>query len=373
MITQPKNRELAIFLNLTEGFGSRSFKKALDMFQPFEDILEADQSGLARLGLPPAAVSSIMGGDPKSLAAAEEEKADRFGARVATYFDEEYPAMLKYIHDPPPVLYVKGPLNIRQPGSVAVVGSRHPTPYGIRTAETIGRELAQAGFNVVSGMARGIDTAVHRGALAAQGSTTAVYGCGLDTIYPPENRPLADKISATGACLSEFPLGLQPDRYTFPRRNRIISGLSLAVVVVEAAEKSGALITADHALEQGKEVFAVPGPIGSGKSSGCHRLIKEGARLFENIEELAGELKPLLKQTPISSAEGDHHSPRDDLTPEEKSLLTFIRDEPVFMDEVINHFGLPAESAASLMLSLELKGCIRQFPGKRFIRDTGAL
>jgi DNA processing protein len=200
-----------------------------------------------------------------------------------------------------------------------------------------------------------------------------VYGCGLDVIYPPENRPLAEKISATGTCLSEFPLGLQPDRYTFPRRNRIISGLSLAAVVVEAAEKSGALITADYALEQGKEVFAVPGPIGSGKSSGCHRLIKEGARLFDNVEDVVGELEPLLKKTPTPSDLTDRHPPLEDLTPQERSLLTFIRDEPVFMDEVINHFGLPAESAASLMLSLELKGCIRQFPGKRYIRETGEL
>ena len=368
MTARPTDSQTAIYLNLTPGFGTRSFRKALDRFKSLTGILEADDLSLAECGLSTETVTALRRGNAMDACGQEMTRARRLGARLVTWFDEDYPALLKHIPDPPPVLYVRGSLDISGPVSVAVVGSRRASPYGLRTAAAIGRGLAEAGFNVVSGMARGIDTAAHRGALEGGGPTVAVFGCGLDIIYPPENRKLAEEITLNGACVSEFPLGTHPDKYTFPRRNRIISGLSLGTVVVEAASKSGALITADHAMEQGRDVFAVPGPIGTGKSAGCHYLIRQGARLFESIEDVIEGLKPLYREK-LKDGDGPR-LPGENLTLEESTVLESIGDEPIFMDEVINHSGLAPEKCAALLLSLELKGCVRQFPGKRFIRSV---
>jgi DNA processing protein len=262
MEDRPDNRTAAIALNLIPGFGPRAFMRAVGAFGELGELFGADRRKLAACGLAAEAASSVRRARPAELAGAESERAARCGARMVTWFDDGYPQGLRHLHDPPPVLYVRGPLDLNRGVAVAVVGSRKPTHYGIQTAEILGRELSAAGCNVVSGLAAGIDTAAHRGALEGGGITTAVYGCGLDIIYPAANRGLAGKIAASGACVSEFPLGTRPEKHTFPRRNRVISGLSQACVVVEAGARSGALITADFALDQGRDVWAVPGRVG---------------------------------------------------------------------------------------------------------------
>lgn len=362
-----KDRNAVIALNLVQGFGPRSFRKVLDRCDPIRNIFSMKDDFLTGCGLRGEVISNLRKTRPESMAAKEKEKAARAGISIVTYLDEIYPVMLKHIHDPPPVLYQMGPIDFQKLVSVAVVGSRRPTPYGLTVAEDIGRGLAGRGFNVVSGLARGIDTAAHRGALDCDGTTTAVYGSGLDIIYPRENRSLVERILKRGACLSEFPISTQPERLTFPRRNRIISGLSLATVVVEAGEKSGALITAEFALEQGREVFAVPGPISSRNSAGCHRLIKEGAHLFDSIDDLVAELAPFIESNPPMKTV-DSGSEQACLSEEESAVLSFFKGEPLFLDELINYSGLPPQKAASLILSLELKGRVRQFPGKRYVR-----
>lgn len=272
-----------------------------------------------------------------------------------------YPFLLKEIAAVPPELYVKG--EIPTLPCLAVVGSRQASPYGLRIAERLARELSETGFCIVSGLARGIDTAAHQGALAGKGKTVAVLGSGLQEIYPPENRTLADAIvEKGGAVISEFSLNAPPLPENFPRRNRIISGLSLGVLVVEADEKSGALITANFALEQGREVFACPGPMDSALSRGCHRLIQQGAKLVSGVEDIFEELKiPLahrLSQEPTLP----------DLDPREASVYHHLSDEPLSVDLVAQRSQLPVQEALSTLLQLEMKQLIRAYPGKRFVR-----
>lgn len=275
-----------------------------------------------------------------------------------------YPDMLKQITQPPPLLYCRGALGEEDNIAVAIVGSRRCTFYGREVAHRLAGELATAGFTVVSGMALGIDASAHRGALEAGGRTVAVLGCGPERCYPPRNAGLMEEIIAGGAILSEFPLDTRPLPQHFPRRNRIISGLSLGTVVVEATARSGALITAHYALEQNREVFAVPGNIGSPYSRGCHRLLREGARLVESAADILDELA--VGPVPAQAAAAQQREV--ELSGEEKSILELIPYQPLLMDEIIRLSGLSAARLGPLLLSLELKGLLRQLPGKYFTR-----
>jgi DNA processing protein len=287
-------------------------------------------------------------------------------ARVAVvvWGDAEYPARLQAIASAPPVLYLRGTLGPEDDAAVAIVGSRRATAYGEETARELARELGRRGLTIVSGLARGIDAAAHRGALEVGARTVGVLGSGLDQIYPPEHVGLAADVASAGAVCSEFPLGTPPLRLHFPRRNRIISGLSLGVVVVEAGVESGALITAHHALEQGREVFAVPGRVHARYSEGCHRLIKAGAKLVENWEDVLAELVPNLKARRRRPAE----PPPPHLTEDERRVYNLLADGPQHIDAVIVQSGLGGGRTASVLVGLEMKGIVRQLKGKVFER-----
>ena len=283
------------------------------------------------------------------------------GIQVITFQDKEYPENLRHIHSPPALLYVKGKASFKEEKRIGIVGTRKCTPYGKKIVQEISRTLAEHGFTVVSGLALGIDTLAHWSCLKSGGSTIAILGCGLDVMYPRENQGLAKKIMEKGALVSEFPPGTSPLPRNFPMRNRIISGLSLGVVVVEAAEKSGALITADCALEQGREVFAVPGNIDSPYSRGCNRLIKEGAVLLQNPVDILQELGYDVIYE--SAPQGSLH-----LTLQEKKLCSFITPQPVHVDSLKAQSGLSTRELNALLTLLELKGIINQLPGKYFIK-----
>jgi len=281
---------------MVEGFGSGALRNLLEFFVSPKEILENTDRLTKFPGITQTLAEKIAWVKKQADPFRELELAAKEHIRIVSIFDESYPTNLKNIFSPPILLYVKGKLLTRDVAGVAMVGSRRPTPYGRLTAERLSAELAGRGITVVSGMARGIDTATHKSALKAGGRTIAVLGSGLDIIYPAENRALAEQIASSGAVISEFPMGTRPLRKNFPRRNRVISGLSLGVVVVEAAQKSGSLITAGFALDQGREVFAVPGKIDSYASKGTHSLIKQGAKLVEDSEDIIEELRPILKE-----------------------------------------------------------------------------
>ncbi len=300
------------------------------------------------------------------------------GKGVATLdlADEHYPAWLRAIPDPPPVLYCDGSLEPGDRQAVAIVGSRQATPYGFRVTDALARELSRLGFTIVSGFARGIDAAAHRAALASGGRTVAVLGCGLDVDYPSGHASLRTEISGSGAVLTEFAPGTAPFATNFPRRNRIISGLALGVVVVEAAEDSGSLITARLALEQGREVFAVPGPIDAPTSRGPHGLLKQGAKLVETVDDIVEELLPQLEtmRTPLSQdfvATGAGRrrpfAPKPlDLSPEEQVVLRVIGREPRHLDDLTEQSRLSAAEVARILLGLELKALVHQLPGQQY-------
>jgi DNA processing protein len=315
----------------------------------------------------------------------EIENAERHGVRIVTLQDPLYPPRLACIYDNPAYLYVKGTLR-DDDINIAFVGSRIATAHGLFTTERLCRELALRGATIVSGMARGIDSAAHRGALAGRGRTIAVLGCGLDIVYPAENEKLSNDIAANGAVISEFSFGVPPNAPNFPARNRIISGLSLGVVVVEAGERSGSLITARIALEQGREVFAVPGSIDISGSRGTNKLIKQGAKLTENIDDILEEILPQTGRMPASfkthagdatGVESTQRSsmfikrepvPEESFTENEKAVWQFISHKPIHIDQLITSTGLTAADALGSLLNLELKGFIEQKPGKIYIR-----
>jgi len=283
------------------------------------------------------------------------------GIKTVSFQDLSYPEMLRETDDAPVVIYMKGDIQPHDKFAIAVVGSRKLTHYGASVAATISGELASMGFTIVSGMARGIDSLSHKAALEAGGRTVAVLGSGIDVPYPPENKTLMDKIAASGCVISEFPPGTPPDKENFPRRNRLISGLSLGVLVVEAASESGALITARYALEQGREVFAVPGTVTSRNSAGTNELIRKGAILTRKAEDIVEELAPVLKGF-IRSKE----KVKIEVTDEEKKLCNLLSGEPKQIDEISRESRLPASKALGILLGLELKGAVKQITGKRF-------
>ncbi len=283
------------------------------------------------------------------------------GISALCYGDVSYPEVLKEIPDAPVVIYIKGEYQTTDRFGIAVVGSRKYTSYGETVTQKISGELAALGFTIISGMARGIDTFAHRSSIASGGRTIAVLGSGLDVYYPAENKSLMTKIASSGCVLSEFPPGTQPNRENFPRRNRLISGLSLGVLVVEAEEGSGSLITASCALEQNREVFAVPGNITSRNSAGTNNLIREGARMVLKAGDIVEELAPVLKgfirsETKLAV----------ELSAEEQGLCACLSREPVHIDHISRESRLPVQKILNLLLSLELKGVVRQSDGKRF-------
>jgi DNA processing protein len=369
-----------IALKWVEGVGNVGFKALLEAFGSPRQVFDAPFSMIKAVpGIGAKAAHQIKDFSGWEKVEQELHCAQQAGVSIITVQDPLYPPRLACIYDNPAYLYVKGSLR-DDDINIAFVGSRTASAHGLFTTERLCRELALRGATIVSGMARGIDSAAHRGALAGRGRTIAVLGCGLDVIYPPENEKLFSDIAASGAVLSEFPFGSPPNAPNFPARNRIISGLSLGVVVVEAGEKSGSLITARIALEQGREVFAVPGSIDVSGSRGTNKLIKQGAKLIENIDDILEEILPQAGRmpAPVKADTSGHDTagrreklepaPDKTLTENEKTLWQIISQKPVHVDQIITSTGRTAAEVLSSLLSLELKGVIEQKPGKLYVR-----
>ncbi len=352
-------------LHLWKGLGPVLFGRCLQRFGSASAALSAKKSewtGIERF--PKALLGSFDGKKLLDLADREIEKAAKHKIRILTRSDAQYPSELKEIYDPPAVLYVKGSLPVASATKIAVIGSRSASPYGLKIAKEIARDLGNAGVVVVSGLALGIDSAAHEGALASGSPTLAVLGGGLAKIYPRANRKLADRISEAGALISEYPVDEEARPEYFPVRNRIVSGLSRAVVVVEAAEKSGALITVDQALEQGREVFAVPGNADSEFSKGVNRLLRQGARPVSGAADILEDLS-LTGAAPGQAAV--HEKALDRLEGDEKLLFShFSGREPRHVDELTERSGLPAPRTITALTRLSIKGLVRELPGKYF-------
>ena len=343
--------------------GNVTFCRLLHSFDTPEQVFTASEEQLSRVkGLSPAAALQIRTHDYRAFAEQECAAVARSGAKIITFLSEEYPKILLEIPDFPPYLYVRGTLKSEE-HSVAVVGSRRASMSGLSITERLARDLAQRGVTVVSGLARGIDTAAHKGALKGGGRTLAVLGCGLDILYPPENKKLCDEIVADGAVISEFPLGTAPLAENFPRRNRLISGLSRGILVVEAVENSGSLITVQYALEQGREVFAVPGNINYPGSKGTNRLIKDGATLVDCVDDITGALSPVV----APSCAEIPPAPSFALTPQEATVFTLLAESPLHIDEVTVKCGLTVGEVSAMLLRLELKGVVTRLPGNYFM------
>jgi len=349
------------------GLGPATFKKLADFFGDATLALSASAETLARVpGVDRPVVDGLLGFCAWDEVRKDLERVAALGATIVPFASDLYPARLKAIADPPPFLYVKGALAGADERAVAIVGTRAASDYGLGLTRDLGRGLAALGFTIVSGMARGIDAAAHEAALEAGGRTIAVLGSGIDVIYPPEHDRLYHRIAGQGAVVSEFPLGTAPLAFNFPARNRIISGVALGVVVVEATEKSGSLITAAQALEQGREVFAVPGAAGSSRSRGPHKLIRQGAKLVERVEDVIEEIAPQLAGR---AAAREKPAPRvlpGDLSVEAKNIFALVADAPRHIDEVIEKSGLTAGKASEVLLDLEIRGLLKQLPGKKF-------
>lgn len=380
---QPNSSDIENWLRLirADGVGSTTFAKLLKRFRSVQRALGASVSELAKVnGIGFKTAERIARSTDKFNTKKELAMAAKLGVWIINAADKRYPPALKQIYDPPPVLYVKGTLERADSLAIAIVGSRRHSTYGAEQASRFAHMLASAGFTIVSGMARGIDTAAHRGALSASGRTIAVQGCGLANVFPPENKKLYGLITDSGACMSELPLEYEALSENFPPRNRIISGLAMGVIVIEASAKSGALITVKAALEQNREVMVVPGKIDSPISVGSHRLIKDGARLVDCVEdvmETLGYIGEDLKGHAASAAEkaqADVERPvfdvgRLNLSPAERAIYDCLGREPMHVDEVIVGTGLGAGKVNSGLISLRLKGLIKQQPGNLFKRN----
>ncbi|WP_215907643.1 DNA-processing protein DprA [Geomesophilobacter sediminis] len=339
--------------------GNVTFLRLLAHFGTPERALKASEDELSRVkGLSRAAQAALLSHDGSFFAQQESERVAAAGVEVVDILSERYPRLLMEISDPPPYLYVRGTLSGNEV-AIAVVGSRRASVYGLSTTSRLTRDLALSGVTIVSGMARGIDTAAHWGAIKSGGRSIAVLGCGIDVAYPPENGALIEAVARAGAIISEFPMGTEPLAENFPRRNRIISALSRGVLVVEAGEKSGSLITARFALEQGREVFAVPGNVTNAGSSGGNRLIKEGAKLVESVEDILNEFPD------VATLKRSLPEPFD-LTPQEAELYALLSQGALQMDDIISRSALTAGEVSAILLRLELKGAVQQLPGKHF-------
>jgi len=365
------SREALVALNLIEGVGPVRVRQLLEHFGDAARILSASRQELLRVkGIGEDTAAAIANWEKTIDLGGELKRITDFGCRIVTQGDPEYPQLLREIYDPPIVLYVKGELLAKDKNSVAMVGSRMTTHYGIEVARKLGYQLAYLGVTVVSGGARGIDSAAHQGALHGKGRTIAVLGTGINIVTPPENVKLFEQIAANGALITQFPFNRPGDKQSFPIRNRIVAGMTLGTVVVEANLTSGALITANFATEYGRQVFAVPGRIDSPRSKGCHDLIKKGAKLCEGAEDILSEFEYLFPPSnkPPSAAETGI-LPAVELSANEQKVYDSLDHEEISIDEVIRKSGLPSSAVSVALLSLEMKRLIRQLPGKLFVRN----
>lgn len=356
-------------LALTPGVGPRLYQALVEHFG----------SAAAAASAAPSELRSVAGVGQKLMRAivetrqtldvgAELRLCRECNVDILTSRHEQFPRLLGEIHGPPIALFLRGELLPVDSLSMAIVGTRHATPYGLRQAERLAGGLSRAGFTIVSGLARGIDAAAHRGALAAGGRTIAVLGCGVLNLYPPEHGKLAEQIVERGALLSEAPPRSRPHAGMFPQRNRLITGMALGVVVVEAAIRSGALISAEHAMEQGREVFAVPGSIENRTSQGCHRLIREGAKLVESVEDVLAELGPLVESAASVDGRTIRHPAELHLNPQEHAVLDAICSEPSTVDEVVTRSRLPVQRVLATLSVLEMRRLVRRISGNLVAR-----
>ena len=370
-------------LKFVDEIGNVGFKNLVDAFGSPQAVLRATEEQLVKIPkVTERAARQIKKFHDWERVYRELEKAEKYSVAIITSKDERYPRSLLNIYDFPPILYVKGTLDVNDV-NIAVIGSRRASTYGTFLTERLSRELAGEGITIVSGMARGVDSAAHRGALSGSGRTTAVLGSGIDVVYPPENIELYNEIAQQGAIITEFPFEEEPKGFHFPARNRIISGLSLGIVVVEATEKSGSLITARLGLEQGKEIFAVPGSIDSPGSRGTHKLLKEGAKLVENVHDILEEIIPQIERRKkrcesekkqdfsISACKRNetirHQQSVQTLRSEEQRILKLLKKTPMYIDNIIEMSGYRSQDLLNILLHLELNGYIEQLPGKRFV------
>jgi len=340
--------------SLIPGIGRVRFSQLENRFGNLRDAWTASAVDLKDAGLDRHTVNAIINSRPKISLDAEMEKLDRYGVKVLSWRDDGYPARLKEIYDYPPIIYVRGSLLPQDEWCLAVVGTRRATVYGRQVTEEIAADLARSKITIVSGLAKGIDTVAHNSALEAGGRTVAVFACGLDTVYPAENADLARRIMQQGALISEYPLGTKPRAEYFPRRNRILSGLSLGVLVTEAGETSGAMITANMALEQNREVLAIPGSILSPASKGTNHLIQEGAKLVRDYTDILEELNLTAVAHQIELTEVVPASDTESL------LLKHLAAEPVHIDEICRSTSLPIATISSTLAMMELKGLVKQ-------------
>jgi DNA processing protein len=365
------SREALVALNLIANVGPVRVRQLLVHFGDAPTILSSSRHQLLQVnGIGEETAEAIASWEKTVDLAAELKRIEDFGCRIVTQSDAEYPKLLRQIYDPPVVLYVKGELLAKDKNAVAMVGSRMTTHYGIEVARKLAYQLGYLGVTVVSGGARGIDSAAHQGALSAKGRTVAVLGTGINLVWPPENKELYERIANHGALITQFPFNRPGDKQSFPVRNRIVAGMTLGTVVVEANLTSGALITANFANEYGRQVFAVPGRIDSPRSKGCHDLIKKGAKLCEGAEDILSEFEYLFPPSnkPASPAETGQ-LPALELSENEQSIYDTLSEEQLSIDEVIRKSGLPASAVSVALLSLEMKRVIRQLPGKMFLRN----
>jgi len=367
---EPEGDELvdSLRLALIPGVGPRIRQTLLQRFGSPRAVLTADERQLQGVsGVGPKLSRSIAAADQIDVQR-EIDLCRQRGIQILTESHDQFPRMLREIHDPPGVLFVRGSFKGDDAIAVGIVGTRHASQYGLRQAERLAGSLARAGITIVSGLARGIDAAAHRGALAAGGRTLAVLASGVLNVYPPEHDKLAAELVDRGAVLSESPPLLEPLGGMFPQRNRLISGLSLGVIIVEAAQRSGALITARHAMEQGREVFAVPGHVDSRTARGCHQLIRDGARLVESADDVLEELGPLVEAAPREDGQVVHHPAELMLNELEQKVLAAIGSDPTSVDQVVTESGLPVPRVLSTISVLEMRRLVRRLSGSTVVR-----
>lgn len=358
--------EACIALNMVPKMGPVRLRKLLGIFETPQRILAAKPGELRRAdGIGNDVAETISRWEEHVDLQAELARIREFGAEVLTRQSPEYPGRLREIHNPPIVLYVWGKLESRDKHAIGIVGSRQASHYGTWAAKKLSYQLAYAGMTVISGLARGIDTAAHQGALAAKGRTVAVLGSGLNRLYPAENQSLAEKIAGSGAVITEFSMDVKADTQTFPMRNRIVSGMSFGLLVVEAGLNSGALITSSQAIDQGRNVYAVPGPIDRPSAHGSNRLIQQGAKLVMDAGDILDDLQVLFPETPGPEPAGSRAGP---LAGDEKKIYDAIDDSETAIDAIITKSGLPSAKVCSTLLALEMKHLVKQLPGQYFVK-----
>jgi len=356
-------------LNMISGIGTITYRNLIKHLGSVKSILDCQKDKLEQIpGVGPKIAEKIVSGSKAADVDKEIKRAEKENVKIIPFSSDQFPHNLKQIYDPPLVLYIKGNILKRDTLALAIVGARRCSYYGRTQAERFARQLTQVGFCVVSGMARGIDTNAHMGAIKGKGRTIAVLGSGLGSVYPRENKELSEKIASNGAVISELPMSTPPNNRNFPPRNRIISGLSLGVLVIESSLRSGSSITAKWALEHGKEVFAVPGNIDSNYSRGTNKLIKDGAKLVEDINDIVEELGPLAESIHIKDNTRVEDIRGLTLNSQEKKIFSLLSSTPSDIDEIITKSGLPSSNVASVLMILEVKRLVKQLSGKRFVK-----